>query len=91
MRLLIPTLLILLVARPAQAYIGPGLGLGTIGAFFGAVLAGVLAFLGFLWYPFKRLLRKRRRQTDGSAGGGDVDDPSRAQPSSADPEDSAKR
>jgi len=65
MRLLLPILLIvLLLADPAQAYIGPGLGLGAIGAFFGALLAGLLAILGFFWYPIKRMLRKRKQQKE---------------------------
>jgi hypothetical protein len=45
---------------PAFAYVGPGAGIGVIGtliAFFGAVL---LAIVGFVWYPIKRLLRKRK-------------------------------
>lgn len=63
MRLLFAILILLtLTAAPAQAYIGPGLGLGAIGAFFGALLAAALAFLGFFWYPIKRLRRKRQQQ-----------------------------
>jgi len=65
MRLLLPiVLIVLLLADPAQAYIGPGLGLGAIGAFFGALLAGLLAILGFFWYPIKRMLRRRKQQKE---------------------------
>lgn len=61
MRMLLPLAIgLLIVATPAQAYVGPGLGLGAIGAFFGAVVAGLLAILGFVWYPIKRVLRTRR-------------------------------
>lgn len=45
----------------AEAYIGPGAGLGAIGtvlAFFGAIL---LAIVGFVWYPIKRLLKKKKK------------------------------
>ena len=39
------------------AYVGPGAGLSAIGAFF-ALVAGVLvAIVGFIWYPIKRLIR----------------------------------
>jgi membrane associated rhomboid family serine protease len=63
MRLLFVTLLLLTItAAPAQAYIGPGLGVGAIAAFFGALLAALLAVLGFFWYPIKRLRRKRRQE-----------------------------
>ena len=52
--------LALLAAAPAQAYIGPGVGLGVIGTVFGIVATLALAVFGFLWYPMKRLLAKRR-------------------------------
>jgi hypothetical protein len=43
------------------AYVGPGAGLSAIGAFL-AVLAGiVVAIVGFLWYPIKRLIRSLKR------------------------------
>lgn len=40
------------------AYVGPGLGLGALGAMVGMVLAVLLAILGVIWYPLKRALRK---------------------------------
>ncbi len=49
-----------LLATPAQAYIGPGVGLGVIGTVFGIVATLALAVFGFLWYPMKRLMAKRR-------------------------------
>ncbi len=55
----------------AFAYVGPGAGLSAIGAFF-AIIAGILAAIfGFLWYPIKRLIRKRKQtekqKKDGTA------------------------
>jgi hypothetical protein len=50
----------LMWATPAFAYIGPGAGLTAIGAFLALVLGVIVAFFGFLWYPVKRLLRKRK-------------------------------
>ena len=44
----------------AQAYVGPGAGLGAIGTVLALIGAVLLAILGFLWYPIKRLLQKRR-------------------------------
>jgi hypothetical protein len=44
----------------ALAYVGPGLGMGAIAAFFGAVLAVLLAIVGVVWYPIKRLFGKRK-------------------------------
>lgn len=52
--------LVALVAAPAHAYAGPGAGLSMIGslvALVGAVLAGIF---GFVWFPIKRLLKKRK-------------------------------
>ena len=54
-------LLSLLTAEPALAYVGPGPGLTVIGsvlAFLGLIF---LAIVGFLWYPIKRLINKRKQ------------------------------
>ena len=48
----------------ALAYIGPGAGIaaiGTIIALFGAVL---LALVGFVWYPVKRLLSRKKEKSN---------------------------
>ena len=44
----------------AQAYVGPGLGLGVLGAIFGGILAVLLAIFGVFWYPIKRMLKKKK-------------------------------
>lgn len=52
---------LLFTAEPTLAYIGPGAGLTVIGsllAFLGLVF---LAIVGFLWYPIKRLLIRRKQ------------------------------
>ncbi|HEY0876790.1 MAG TPA: hypothetical protein VGD94_25160 [Vicinamibacterales bacterium] len=51
--------LLLAFASPALAYVGPGAGLTAIGAAFAFAGAVVLAIIGFIWYPIKRLLRVR--------------------------------
>jgi len=48
---------LLTVATSAEAYVGPGMGLGVIGAVLGFLTAIFLAFAGMVWYPVKRLLR----------------------------------
>jgi len=64
-------LVLLSVPGTALAYVGPGLGVGAITAFFGAVFAVVLAIVGVVWYPIKRLFGRRKpRDPDG----GDPDD-----------------
>jgi hypothetical protein len=45
-------------ATPAFAYLGPGAGLSAIGALVALIIGVILAFVGFIWYPVKRLLWK---------------------------------
>ena len=55
------TFAVLLFAMPraAEAYIGPGAGLSAIGTIIALIGAVLLAVVGFVWYPLKRILRKR--------------------------------
>jgi hypothetical protein len=50
----------ILISADAQAYIGPGAGLSAIGSLLALVAAVLLAIVGFIWYPMKRILRRRR-------------------------------
>ena len=56
----------ILIVTPSyvHAYIGPGLGVGVIGALIGGIMAIFLAFVGLLWYPIKRLFRKKTPEID---------------------------
>ncbi|WP_424932669.1 hypothetical protein [Amaricoccus macauensis] len=47
----------------AQAYVGPGAGLTAIGSVLALVAALGLALVGFVWYPLKRLLRRKNSAT----------------------------
>jgi hypothetical protein len=51
---------LLSLAATAEAYVGPGMGLGVIGAVLGFLAAFFLALVGLVWYPVKRMLRGRR-------------------------------
>jgi hypothetical protein len=55
----------LLVPGAAEAYVGPGAGLTALGTVFAFFAALVLAAVGFVWYPLKRLLRGRTAPADG--------------------------
>lgn len=44
----------------AQAYTGPGLGLGAVGVALGLVGSIFLAIVSVIWYPVKRLVRRIR-------------------------------
>ena len=70
MRRRIPLIVILGLLLPglASAYVGPGAGLGAIGTVLALIGAVLLAILGFLWYPIKRLLAKRRGHSPPAGG-----------------------
>ena len=44
----------------ASAYVGPGAGLSAIGSLLALLLAIVVAFVGFFWYPIKRLMNGKK-------------------------------
>jgi ATP/ADP translocase len=48
------------VANPAYSYVGPGLGAGVIASILGVIGAGFLALFSLVYYPFKRLIKKRK-------------------------------
>ncbi len=48
--------LLLSTANIAQAYIGPGLGAGTLGVILGLLGSVILALFAFFWFPIKRAL-----------------------------------
>ena len=50
----------MLLPVSAIAYVGPGAGLTAIGTILALLAAFVLAIVGFVWYPMKRLLRTRK-------------------------------
>ena len=51
---------VLFLPSDTAAYIGPGAGLTVIGTVLGVIGALLLAILGFVWYPIKRLTAKLR-------------------------------
>lgn len=68
--------LALICPAAAQAYVGPGAGLTAIGTMIALTLALVLALVGFVWYPIKRLRRKREVGRHDH----DLGDPAQARP-----------
>ena len=51
---------LLLQPGAALAYVGPGAGLTAIGTLLGLLAVVALAIVGFVWYPVKRMMRKRK-------------------------------
>lgn len=64
MRILVMVAVVLLLPSLAHAYIGPGAGITAIGSLIALVGAAILAVLGFVWYPIKRLRRSRAKPAD---------------------------
>ena len=54
----------------AHAYIGPGAGAGTIAIVLGILSSIFLAFVGILWYPFKRLIKAWKGRKAAAANSG---------------------
>ncbi len=57
-------LLLAAAATPALAYVGPGAGLGVIGTLVAVVGAVLLMIVGFVWYPVKRMMKKRKKPVE---------------------------
>lgn len=51
-------------ASSANAYVGPGLGVGTLAVVLGVVGSVFLAVFATIWYPLKRRIRGRRQSVD---------------------------
>ena len=52
--------LLMLASAPAAAYIGPGLGVGVVSTVLAVIGALVLAVVGVVYYPLKRLIHARK-------------------------------
>ena len=53
----------LFCSAPVFAYIGPGAGLSAVGSVLALVGAVLLMILGFVWYPVKRILVRKRQDS----------------------------
>lgn len=61
MRKLFFMVLFVLTPTCAMAYVGPGLGAGTVGVVFGVIGSVFIALFAVAWYPLKRMLKKFQR------------------------------
>ncbi len=66
-------MVLFMVPTQALAYIGPGAGLGAIGTVLAVIGVVLLAVVGFLWYPLKRVLKRSRPTADQSREKGEAD------------------
>ncbi|MGD9711043.1 MAG: hypothetical protein AB7V46_03140 [Thermomicrobiales bacterium] len=59
-KLLLAIVVSALLVDPAFAYMGPGAGLTFIGSLVALVSAVLAGIFGFIWFPIKRMLKKKR-------------------------------
>ena len=52
------------IATSSFAYLGPGVGGGVIAATLGIIFAIIAALFGLIWFPIKRLLKKRKQKKE---------------------------
>ena len=57
-------LILILIENTAFAYIGPGMTGGVFAATIGIIVAIFAALFGLIWFPVKRLLKKRKEKAD---------------------------
>lgn len=55
------SLMLLLAAGTAHAYIGPGAGISFLGSFFAAIVAVFAAIFAILLWPIRYMIRRFRR------------------------------
>lgn len=61
-------LLALLLAAPAQAYVGPGAGLSLLGALWAVVVAVFAALFFVVMWPLRRMMKRRQAAQATAAG-----------------------
>ena len=63
-KLISSSIIFCLIITPSFAYLGPGVGGGVIAATIGIIVAIFAALFGLIWFPVKRLLKKRKERKD---------------------------
>tara|TARA_B100002052_G_C15839651_1_gene579540 strand:+ start:463 stop:723 length:261 start_codon:yes stop_codon:yes gene_type:complete len=61
---LILSIFLIILPTSSFAYLGPGMGGGILAATVGIVIAIFAALFGILWFPIKRLIKKKKAQQE---------------------------
>ena len=63
-KLILSSTIFCLITTSSFAYLGPGVGGGVIAATIGIIVAIFAALFGLIWFPVKRLLKKRKEKKE---------------------------
>lgn len=63
-RLLLTTAVYVMTIMPAYAYLGPGMGAGTIAVALGLFGSIFLALFAVVYYPIKRMLKRKKSKKE---------------------------
>ena len=65
MKLILNIIFLLLILHvPSFAYLGPGIGGGILAATLGVIIAILAAIFGLLWFPLKKIFKKRKKEKE---------------------------
>ena len=64
LKLISSLIIFCLFTSSSFAYVGPGMGGGVFFATIGIILAIFAALFGLIWFPIKRLLKKRKEKRE---------------------------
>jgi hypothetical protein len=68
------TIYFAIIPASALAYVGPGAGLSIIGSVLALFAAIIVAIFGFLFFPIRRMMRKRKQRAALKASKNSPDD-----------------
>ena len=63
-KLIFSSIAFCIITTSSFAYLGPGVGGGVIAATIGIIVAIFAALFGLIWFPVKRLLKKRKEKKE---------------------------
>jgi membrane protein implicated in regulation of membrane protease activity len=66
--IIIAVCILLIFPVSVMAYLGPGAAVSSIGALLAAIAGIIVAILGFLWYPIRRLIRRLKKKSSNQEG-----------------------
>ena len=61
-KLIFNSIILCLITTSSFAYLGPGIGGGVLAATIGIIVAIFAALFGLIWFPLKRLIKKRKKK-----------------------------